>query len=182
VGFATYLDDSAPGFAVSHVVAEHWDGSERRWRLVDPSLDDQTIQEKDISFDALDVPRDRFLVAGKAWEICRAGQADPNSFGFEDMRGLWFVRGNLVLDWAAQNKMELLLWDSWGLMLRGTEMPTDDGANLLDKVAILTQAGNEAFAEMRTVYEAEPGLKVPPVIRSYGPVGEPAEVALPVAM
>lgn len=180
VGFAAYFTEVGPDFNVSHEIVELWDPSERRWRLVDPELDDQTIQENNIQFDVHDIPRDQFLVAGKAWQMCRAGKADPNWFGFEDMRGLWFIRGNLILDLAAQNKMELLLWDSWGLMLRGMETPADDECNLLDKVAVLTQAGNEAFTEMRAIYEEEIGLKVPRVVQSYSPVGEPSEVTLPI--
>jgi hypothetical protein len=38
---------------------------------------------------------------------------------------------------------------------------------LLDRVAQLTTAGNESFAEMQAVYQAETELGVPPVIRSY---------------
>jgi hypothetical protein len=58
--------------------------------------------------------------------------------------------------------------------------PIEEEWRLLDRVAVLTQAGNEAFAEMRAIYEEEIGLKVPRVIRSYGPAGEPREVTLPI--
>jgi hypothetical protein len=177
VGFATYLDDSGSDFNISHEIAEYWDVSDKHWRLVDPSLDDLAIQEKNIQFDTCDVPRDQFLVAGKAWQMCRAGEADPSRFGFEDMMGLWFIRGNLMLDLAAQNRMELLLWDSWGLMR--AETPADDECSLMDKVAVLTQTGNEAFTEMQAIYEEESGLKVPRVVKSYSPVGEPSEATLP---
>jgi hypothetical protein len=78
VGFATYLDDSGSDFNISHEIAEYWDVSDKRWRLVDPSLDDLTIQEKNIQFDTCDVPRDQFLVAGKAWQMCIAAADQPN--------------------------------------------------------------------------------------------------------
>jgi hypothetical protein len=42
---------------------------------------------------------------------------------------------------------------------------------LLDRTAALTLAGNESFAEMRAFYQAEAGLRVPPVIRSYSDKG-----------
>lgn len=179
VGFATYLDDSAPDFNVSHEIAEVWDSSEKRWRLVDPDLDALAIQEKNIQLDPCDVSRDQFLVAGKAWHTCRTGEADPNQFGIEDMKGLWFVRGNLILDLAALNKMELLLWDGWGLMRKDMETLDDDEYNLLDRVAVLTQAGNQAFIEMQATYREETGLKVPRVVESYSPVGGPGEITLP---
>ena len=31
-----------------------------------------------------------------------------------------YVRGHVIQDLAAQNKMEVLLWDVWGLMLATT--------------------------------------------------------------
>jgi hypothetical protein len=129
VGFATYFTESGPGFNDSHEVAEYWDSREKRWRLVDPGLDDLTIQGNNIQFDVRDVPRDQFLVAGKAWQLCRAGKAAPEEFGFSgfaEMKGLWFIRANLILDLAALNKMELLLWDTWGLMLSQCKRITSD--------------------------------------------------------
>jgi len=181
VGFATYFAESGPGFNDSHELAELWDSNEKRWRLVDPGLDELTIQGNNIQFDVCDVPRDQFLVAGKAWQLCRADIADPNRFGFSgfaDMKGLWFIRANLISDLAAQNKMELLLWDTWGLMMKDIEKQTDDEWQLLDKVATLTQAGNDAFHEMQAIYEDEIGMKVPGIISCYSFVSEPSEVRL----
>jgi hypothetical protein len=183
VGFAGYFTKLDPDFNCSHVVAEIWDSSARHWRLVDPELDDRAIQENDIRFDVHDVPRDQFLVGGKAWQMCRASEADPNKFGvsgFGDMKGLPFVRGNLIQDLAAQNKMELLNWDCWGLMLRGMGEHTDEELRLLDKVAVLTQAGHEALPEIQAIYEAEADLKVPRVVMCYNPVGKSSEVTLPI--
>ena len=181
VGFETYITDFwGPDFHADHVIAEYWDADENRWRLVDPDVLDLTIKENDLQFDVCDVPRDQFLVAGKAWQMCRAGEADPDKFGIEDLKGLWFVRGDLILDLAAQNKVEMLQWDGWGLMLRDIETMIDEEWRLLDKVATLTQAGNEAFPEMQAIYEGNADLKVPRAVKSYSPVGEPSEVTLPI--
>ena len=181
VGFAAYFTAPGPDFNVSHEIAEVWDSGKKRWRLVDPERDDLSIQKNNIQFDVHDVPRDQFLVAGKAWQMCRTGEADPNRFGvygFGDMKGLPFIRGNLILDLAAQNKMELLNWDCWGLMLRGTEAHTDEELRLLDKVAVLTQAGHEALPEVQAIYETEAHLKAPGVVMCYNPVGASSEVTL----
>jgi hypothetical protein len=183
VGFAAYFTKLDPDFNCSHVVAEFWDSRERRWRLVDPELDELAIQENNIQFDVYDVPRDQFLVGGKAWQMCRDGASDPNRFGVSglgNMKGLPFIRGNLIQDLAAQNKMELLNWDCWGLMLRGMGAHTDEELRLLDKVAVLTQAGHEALPEIQAIYEAEANLKVPGVVMCYNPVGAPSEVTLPI--
>jgi len=66
------------------------------------------------------------------------------------------------------NKMELLCWDTWELGDRGPDDEvTAEEVALLDRVAALTQAGNEVFAELRSVYESNVCLRVPPVIKSY---------------
>ena len=142
-----------------------------------------TIERNSILFDPTDIPRDQFIAAGLAWQMCRAGRADPDSFGeFPDpfLKGWWFIRANLVLDLASQNRMELLLWDSWGDLMAPEPEPTEEQLALLDKVATLTQAGNEAFERMRAVYEGEALLKVPSVITCYSFVNEPSEVMLAV--
>jgi hypothetical protein len=48
--------------------------------LVDAQIDDRQRELFRVTFDRLDVPRDRFLVAGDAWRACRNG-ADPMTFG-----------------------------------------------------------------------------------------------------
>jgi AraC-like DNA-binding protein len=132
-----------------------------RWRLADPELSERHLDHYRIGFDPFDVPRDQFLVGGRAWQRCRGGDADPETFGLApelaQPRGLSFVRGHVVQDLAALNKMELLLWDVWGLM------EADVGAELalLDEVAEHTQAA-DGFADARRLY-ASPASRCPGV-------------------
>src|SRR5437763_1324295 len=86
-GFGTYFD----GTPVDHWVVEYWDG--RAWKLGDAQMDAVQREALKLPFDPLDVPRDRFMVAGEAWRRCRAGEADPSSFGIMHLRGLWFAAG-----------------------------------------------------------------------------------------
>ncbi len=178
VGFATYFARTSPGLSGSHELAEYWDTGKDCWRLLDPHLDALMIQKNNIQFDLCNVPRNQFLVGGKAWRMCRDANADPNSFGIGNFRGLWFIRNNMIQDLAALNKRELLNWDNWGLMLTNMEAYTELEWQLLDRVAVLTLAGNKDFNEMRAIYETEIGIKVPHVIKSYSPVGGPGEVIL----
>jgi hypothetical protein len=153
-GFGRYFE-ACKGY--DHWVAEYWDAAGSRWVLVDAQVDDRQRGMFGISLDTLDVPRDQFLVAGDAWRLCRAGKADPDSFGILDMRGLWFVASNLVRDLAALNNREMLPWDVWGLM-------TQDDAQLdlalLDRLAELTCAPDDNFDALRTL-SGDPRLAVP---------------------
>jgi Transglutaminase-like superfamily len=177
VGFARYF---TPGFHVDHEVVEWWDAGQGRWRLLDAELSQRHVAHFRIGFDPTDVPRDQFLVGGRAWQLCRAGEADPDGFGLAPElpipRGLPFVRGHVVQDLAALNKMELLLWDVWGLM----QAPLDAEIPLLDDVAERTQAP-DAFDDLRRLY-ATPGLGVPDRVLCLSPAVGPHEADLGVAV
>ncbi|MGI5458980.1 transglutaminase-like domain-containing protein [Streptomyces sp. CA-249302] len=160
-GFATYFVD---GFNEDHWITEYRsrDGS---WRLADPQV---LHPAYDVDFDPLDVPRDRFVVAGEAWRAVRGGAADPETFGVwgvEELRGGWFVRHSLVLDLACRNGVETLPWDGWP-PLAGVEEPvtpvSDGDLALLDAVAAASED------EARRLY-ADPRLTAPREILSRAP-------------
>jgi hypothetical protein len=126
-----------------------------------------------VDFDPLDVPRDRFIAAGDAWQRCRSGRAAAERFGLSFVPGLcgaWFIAGNVVRDLAALNRMEMLPWDVWGLMQMSDEglLDGEKGA-LLDRAAAATLAsasapdGAGALTEIRALY-ADDRLRVPPVV------------------
>ncbi len=109
------------------------------------------------------MPRDRFVIAGDAWAQCRAG-ADPTRYGIFDLRGLWFVAGNVMRDFAALNNMEMLPWDVWGAMPRRDEPLQDDRLALFDRLSALTRASDSAFAELCSLYESDDRLRVPATV------------------
>ena len=152
---------SIPGSFEDHWVCEYWNAAEARWVLVDPQFDDVWRTKLKIAHDILDVPRDRFLVAGDAWAQCRTGEADPAKFGiiFANLRGLWYVAGNLVRDVAALNKMEMLPWDVWGAQPSPNEPLNDDQLTFFDNLVALA-APDASFAELRQLYEEDNRLHV----------------------
>jgi hypothetical protein len=160
-GFGAYF---VPNHYVDHWVCEYWNADQERWILVDAQLDDVQCNALKIAFDPNDVPRDQFVVGGQGWQMCRAGKADPDTFGIFEWKGLWFVQDDMIRDLVALNKIELLPWDGWGLM-RGPDDPplSDDDLTLLDHIAgLTTRAGNETFDEIRALVETDPRLQPPP--------------------
>jgi hypothetical protein len=157
-GFGTYF---LPNRYEDHWVCECWDAGTRRWMLVDAQLDRFQRETLKIDFDPLDVPRDRFVVGGAAWRMCRSGGADPDRFGIFDMRGLWFVRGDLVRDFLSLNKVEILPWDhGWGHLAGEDEAAYP----LMDRVARLTMIPDESFGEIRAIFASDPGFAPPATI------------------
>lgn len=166
-GFGAYF---LPNHYEDHWVVEYWKEAEAHWVLVDAQLDEFQCNAMNIPFDPLDVPRDQFIVGGLAWQMCRSGAADPDSFGIFDMRGLGFIRGDFIRDVAALNKVELLPWDCWGLILKyemdDNQLDPDD-LSLLDRLADLTRGDVPDFEQVRQMYESDPRLRVEGEIQSY---------------
>ena len=162
-GFGAYF---IPNHFEDHWVAEYWNAEQDRWVLVDAQIDDLQRQALGLTFDPLDVPRDQFITGGLAWQMCRAGQADPDAFGIFDMHGLGFVMGDFVRDVAALNRMELLPWDCWGIMLKESGPDAAD-LKMLDQLAALTAMNVPDFEQVQEMYRSDPRLRVDGSIHSY---------------
>jgi hypothetical protein len=167
-GFATYFNPPGMAGFGEHVVTEYWHAQNKKWVLVDAQLDELQCEAVNLSFDPCDVPREAYLTADVAWQLCRKGEADPKDFGFlPDFTGLWYVKGHLARDIAALNKVEMLCWDYWGIFERGDFDLPDDDLELLDQAAKLSLAGNKAFDELRSLYLQDMRLRVPPVVKAW---------------
>lgn len=163
VGFSGYL---AEGWWVDHTIAEIWDESSQRWRLVDPEMRESWNTPAGDLFDPLDVSRELFLTGMDAWKDVRAGKRDADVFVVSPeieeskLRGIPYIWHNVVQDLAALNRHEMLLWDVWGIDL---EEVNDSGAALLDDVAAAHSlpAWQASFAR--------PEFAVPDVVLSFQP-------------
>ena len=94
-GFGAYF---LPGHFEDHWVCEYWNSHQSRWVMVDAQLDAFQVKTLGVQFDPMDVPPDQFITGGRAWQMCRLGQAHPDQFGIFDMRGWWFIWGDAVRD------------------------------------------------------------------------------------
>jgi hypothetical protein len=153
-GFASYFVKDT---FVDHWVIEYRNLVEGRWVRVDPEI---------LGFEAVPNPADladgEFLTGGEAWVLCRRGLADPMMFGvdgFPDNFGIGEIRGNLIRDLAALNKVETLPWDEWGPMAASYAGETGpDFDELMDAVADTCASENEQA--IRAMY-ASHDLEVP---------------------
>lgn len=158
-GFGTYFK---PGRFEDHWVAEYWNSAERRWVLVDAQLDAVQRKAFRVDFDTTDVPRDRFILAGDAWQQCRAGRTDPDLFGLSiiNEQGLWWIGQNLIRDLASLNRVEMLPWDVWGMMPTPIGTISDEDGTFLDRIAALTLGDDDALTALQEIYDDQ-RVKVP---------------------
>lgn len=156
VGFGAYFNK---GTFEDHWVIEYWNGT--AWQLLDAQIDEKQRSILQLTFDTRDVPRSEFVIAGDAWQKCRRGKADPKTFGIFDLRGLWFIAGNVVRDFASLNNEEMLPWDVWGAMIMSDDLITPEKLGLFDKLAELALDPDRRFADIRALYAKDASVRVP---------------------
>lgn len=151
-----------PGWWEDHWVAEYWDAERGRWAMVDAQLD-QTWRDL-IAFggDRFDLTPAEFLTAGHAWQAWRRGDLDAGRCGLSSIseHGAHWIAGNLRLDLAALNKVEMLPWDVWGAGFEPGEEPSDELLALFDAVADLTVDPDANLDQLRNRYDTDEGLRM----------------------
>jgi hypothetical protein len=181
-GFARYF--GSDGFHFDHMVTEYWDDRRGTWLLADPPHTDPALHHAwNVDFDPMDIPRDRFLVAGEAWQAIREGAADQKTFGLHPPHegpfwGERFVSGNIRLDLAAVNKVETLLWDVWGEDegKPGEPLP-ESSREFYDRVAPAV-SGEVSYETARKLFTGDDVLRTPPTVTCYAPFNGPSLVTL----
>ncbi|MGH1488168.1 MAG: transglutaminase-like domain-containing protein [Acidimicrobiales bacterium] len=147
-GFANYLDD---GKWIDHWVVEYWD--ENQWRLNDPQ----------IGLDELS--HDDFRDGVRAWQLCRAGGADAADHGNGELWGWDELRGSLVNDLGALNKLEIGDWD-WcqPLKVDPLDQPHPQIDAQLDVFAGLADRG-QPIKELHAAFNSDSEIRPPePII------------------
>lgn len=179
VGFANYFATASARYWIDHTVAERWEGSRSGWRLVDPEQTPALARENHLDFDPADVPWGRFVTGGHAWTMCRKEGIDPDRFCVEpggQPRGLWFVRSRLLLDLAALNREELLLWDSWRATSPNARLTARELEDL-DGAARVTSRTPPTTSKVAALYRAEK-WRHPARVGCFSPVCSPYDEVL----
>jgi hypothetical protein len=175
-GFADYF---TPDFWEDHWVCEYHVGD--HWRLLDAELTAEVRDRFGIAFDPIDVPRDRFLAAGPAWQALRRGERDPARFGVSvfGLTGLWFPAGSLLRDLAALAMEEMMAWDYWGPardFRPDAPVPTE-WLSPLDSLAGALAREPAGYDDVQAILAAHSWAKLTPTVLSF-PEGKPVETAL----
>ncbi|HSW69752.1 MAG TPA: AMP-binding protein [Gammaproteobacteria bacterium] len=164
-GFTAFL---FPGFHHDQTLMEYWDENKKSWCLINARMNSLFIKKYHVKAedDFYNVSRNSFFVAGDAWLRCRSGTKQADQFGTGNINrvtGWRYIRNKLLQDFAALNKVEMLPWDCWGVMLSG---PEDDfihdskQMDLLDHIAELTLNPDKNLEQINRIYAAEKDLQV----------------------
>lgn len=158
-GFGSYF---VPGQLEDHWIAEYWDDAAGRWTMVDAQLDATWRAMIGFEGDPLQITRVEFVTAGHAWRAWRRGDLDAGTCGLTaiDEHGAHWIAGNLRLDLAALNKVEMLPWDVWGAGWEPGVEPTGELLECFDSAAALTTDPDARLSELRSRYETDDRLRM----------------------
>lgn len=162
-GFGAFF---RPGWLEDHWVAEYWDEFNDTWQMVEAQLDANWLRAIDFKGDPLHITPSEFVTAGMAWQRWRRGELDASRCGLSgiDEHGAHWIAGNLRLDFASLNKIEMLPWDVWGAGLERGEPPREEQLHFFDTVAELTANPDTTFGDLRHRYETDQSLQVPDTV------------------
>lgn len=160
-GFATYF---ANGWFDDHWICEYWHKQQKRWVRVDAEVDDilalfYKIDRTKINM--CDLPKEAFFTTGVLWQLHRKGLVSGKLCGFSlDSKefGEWYIRGNLLRDFFALNKVEYTYQELSKLMQKDYQ-PTKKELLLLDKIANLTINADSNFSNLLKLYNKHTELR-----------------------
>jgi excinuclease ABC subunit A len=158
VGFAGYYRAETPRYW-DHRIAEYWNERLNRWVLVDAMTEEPILERLRFKIDPLNVDRNsQFLLAGDAWQRCRAGKTNPQEFGDSpDDLGMPPIRYALLQDFDYLNKNELVGFDAWHELISKPENEVTEGdKRLLDEIAERTCHTDSQFDTLRSLYQNTP--------------------------
>jgi hypothetical protein len=130
--------------------------------MVDAQIDATWRKVLNFSDDQFAITPTQFVTAGHAWQAWRRGELDAGTCGLSviNEHGPHWIAGNLRLDLASLNKVEMLPWDVWGAGWAPGAQPTGAQLELFDAVAALTVDPDRNFTALRTRYDTDEALRM----------------------
>lgn len=146
-GFADYL---VAGKKIDHWVCEVWDSDRDKWKLVDSDIFlSQFILQ--IDFDPCDVPRRKFITAGKAWEMVRNDNANPDDFGIDSWWGISYIIDQIVRDLECIRNNERVYWDLPEFFHNPIDIWRDEEFDRFDKYSIWLEEPDSNFGNILSI-------------------------------
>ncbi len=169
-GVARYFYPKEREMLEDHFICEFWNDVEDRWQRVDPQVDDVQREVLKTTLDMTDLPNSQFLDAGESYYELKSEKVKPERIGIFEFRGWQYVHYKLVSDLACINSVEVLPWESWGIIDRiDNSNLSEDDENLLEEITrVLAELRDhpDHFRQARELYSKNPDLRVP---RDYEP-------------
>ncbi len=149
-GHATYL---IPNFHTSHAICEVWNENDRRWMLVDPSMD------------RVDFSRDQFDFSNDAWLQLQRKEIDPEHYGIPGRyTGMISIMGKVCTDLASILGTEHTAYQYAPIIDYARENDsqlTDEQMETLNKICKLMKSIDaNNLAKLKEIYNNNPQIQI----------------------
>lgn len=155
------------------VVLEYWNNQYGAWHSVDMRMTAAHLKRfgVNLNIDYFNLSIEQYIPAATAWSILRQRPEQAEHFGDDQgNKGLWYVRDRMLQDLAALNKVEMLIWDCWGLMHSKEQDMSEEELCLLDDIAHMLAEPDHYFTQLNTLYRMHTALTVTGEIVNMSPV------------
>jgi hypothetical protein len=148
-GHAAYI---APGFHVSHTICEVWNEEDKRWMLVDPSMD------------MVDFSRDQFDFSNELWIQFQNDEIDPNLYGVpRRYTGLISIVGKISTDLASLLGIEYPIYHYAPILdyIKQNNTLTSEHIEVLNRISELMKTIDEDnISRLREIYNSSPVIQI----------------------
>ena len=149
-GHATYI---IPGFHTSHTICEVWNENDKRWMLVDPSMD------------MVDFSRDKFDFSNDVWLKMQKGKIDPNLYGLPgNYTGLVSIVGKVSPDLASILGTEYTIYQYAPILNyafeNNNQLPAGQ-SEILNRISELMKSLDaENLSKLQEIYNNTPQIRI----------------------
>lgn len=149
-GHATYI---LPGVHISHTICEVWNESDKRWMLVDPSMD------------MVDFSREKFDISNELWLKMQKGEIDPNQYGIPGRyTGLVSIVGKVCTDLASILGIEYPIYQYAPILdyaFENDKQLTTEHLELLNRISELMKSINAGnLSKLKELYNNSPEIQI----------------------
>jgi hypothetical protein len=143
-----------------HTVCEYWDEGKGRWVILEAELTRRHLDfhrhKGNVNLTDLEFPY--FEHAGTAVDNWLKEKTDR--YEYLD-QGFWFYRNLFLRDIAFLNKVEVNVWDQWGVMLEEPGISSPTTVALLRELCEGEQQSSKFSERARKLYQSDSRLRVP---------------------
>ncbi|MHC4191733.1 MAG: hypothetical protein ACYTBX_10105 [Planctomycetota bacterium] len=149
-GHATYI---IPGFHASHTICEAWNENDKRWMLVDPSMD------------MVDFSREKFDFSNDLWLKMQRREIDPNLYGIpRRYTGLVSIVGKVSPDLASILGTEYTIYQYAPILdyaFENDNQLTSEHIKTLNRISELMKSIDaENLSKLKEIYNNTPEIQI----------------------
>lgn len=162
-GFTTYVSETDA--AGDHWITEYYNEKEQRWILVDADMyfNDAILEEYEIDFNLLDIPREKFIFGAEAYLKLRKGilkEKDIYYASYPYTYGLPAAIRGLFYDFHSLKNDEIIFLHQPKYVKEKNFLLSEEEYQELDELATLMLEPNANFLKLKEIWDTKEKFRI----------------------